>query len=425
MIPWLLGSFAVMMILGVPIGFCLGISAIGGIVFFNQGSLVTMCQRVFEGMNSWALLAIPLYTFAGYTMSKGGISKRLMDFCYSIVGHIYGGLAHVNVLSSMIFAGISGSAVADTAGVSGMFMPEMVRKGYSEQLTVAVTAISSTIGIIIPPSIPMVVIAGICNISTGKMFLGGIMPGILCGFMQMLLCYIFAKKEHVDKEPGKFTWGPVWQTFKSSLPALIMPIIIIGSITTGIVSPTEAGALAVLYGIIVGRFVYHAFSWEDMKFAFVETVRVSARIFTVIGCAKLFTILLTTAGFDKWLTSRMLSISTNPTVILLLILLLFFIVTMFMESIATLTLFMPIIFPIAMSVGIDPIVLGVLVTVVIGVGLVTPPVGMCIYVACDLRHITVGSTVKYLVPFILGTFTVIGILVAFPQLITAPGSIIH
>lgn len=425
MIIWLIGCFAVLMILGVPIGISLGLSAMGGIIFFDQGSLVTVCQRMFEGMNSWALLAIPLYTFAGYTMSKGGISEKLMEFCYSIVGHIYGGLAHVNVLSSMIFAGISGSAVADTAGVSGMFMPTMIKKGYSEQLTVSVTAISSTIGIIIPPSIPMVVIAGICNISTGKLFLGGILPGILCGLMQMLLCYIFAKKENVDKEPGHFTWKPVWESFKASLPALIMPVLIIGSITSGIVSPTEAGALAVLYGLLVGKFVYHAITWEDLKFAFKETVRVSARIFTVIGAAKLFTIMLTTAGFDKWLTDRMLGFSTNPTVILIMILLLFFIVTMFMESIATLTLFMPIIFPIAMAVGIDPIVLGVLVTVVIGIGLVTPPVGMCIYVACDLRHITVGSTMKYLIPFILGSTAVVALLIGCQGLITVPGSLLH
>lgn len=424
MIVWLLGSFAVMMLLGVPIGISLGLAAMGGIVFFDQGSLVTVCQRMFEGMNSWALLAIPLYTFAGYTMSKGGISDRLMEFCYSIVGHIYGGLAHVNVLSSMIFAGISGSAVADTAGVSGMFMPTMIKRGYSEQLTVSVTAISSTIGIIIPPSIPMVVIAGICNISTGKMFLGGILPGVLCGLAQMILCYIFAKKEKVDKEPGHFELKPVWVSFKASLPALIMPILIVGSITSGVVSPTEAGALAVLYGLLVGKFVYHAITLEDLKFAFKETVRVSARIFTVIGAAKLFTIMLTTAGFDKWMTDRMLGISENPVIILIMILLLFFIVTMFMESIATLTLFMPIVFPIAMAVGIDPIVLGVLVTVVIGIGLVTPPVGMCIYVACDLRHITVGSTMKYLMPFILGSIAVVALLIMCPILITGPGSLI-
>lgn len=421
MITWLLAAFAVLMFLGVPIGLSLGLAAIGGIII-DGTSLVTITQRMFEGMNSWALLAVPLYTFAGYTMSKGGISDRLMDFCYSLVGHIYGGLAHVNVLASMIFAGISGSAVADTAGVSGMFTPKMVKQGYSKEFTVSVTAVSSTIGIIIPPSIPMVVIAGICSISTGKMFLGGIIPGILIGISQMVLSYFFAKKEGVKPEEGRFRLSEVWRTFKGSWPALLMPLVIIGTITTGIVSPTEAGAIAVLYGLICGGLVYRELKWEDIKFALTETVRVSARIFVVIGGAKLYTIMLTTAGFDKWLTGAMLGVSTDPTVILIMILLLFFIVTMFMESIAALTLFMPIIFPIAMSVGIDPIVLGVLVTVVIGIGLVTPPVGMCLYVAADLMKIKVSATFKYLIPYIIGTFVCIAICILFPQLITYAGS---
>ena len=421
MITWLLAAFAVLMFLGVPIGISLGLAAIGGIII-DGTSLVTITQRMFEGMNSWALLAVPLYTFAGYTMSKGGISDRLMDFCYSLVGHIYGGLAHVNVLASMIFAGISGSAVADTAGVSGMFMPKMVKQGYSKEFTVSVTAVSSTIGIIIPPSIPMVVIAGICSISTGTLFLGGIIPGILIGISQMVLSYFFAKKEGVNPEEGRFRLSEVWRTFKGSWPALLMPLIIIGTITTGIVSPTEAGAIAVLYGLICGGLVYRELKWEDIKFALTETVRVSARIFVVIGGAKLYTIMLTTAGFDKWLTGAMLGVSTDPAVILIMILLLFFIVTMFMESIAALTLFIPIIFPIAMSVGIDPIVLGVLVTVVIGVGLVTPPVGMCLYVAADLMKIKVSATFKYLIPYIIGTFVCIAICIIFPQLITFAGS---
>ena len=375
MIAWLLISFFVLLFLGVPIAMSLGLSAMGGILFLGGGSTVTIAQRMFEGMNSFALLAIPLYTFAGFTMSKGGISKRLMDFCYSIVGHIYGGLAHVNVLSSMIFAGISGSAVADTAGVSGMFMPEMIRKGYSKNFTVAVTAISSTIGIIIPPSIPMVVIAGICGISTGKLFLGGIIPGILCGLAQMIVSYFLAKKEGVPKEPGHFTIGPVLHGLWESWPALLMPIIIVGTITMGIVSPTEAGVIAVVYGLFAGGIIYRELKWEDIKFAFAETVRTSGRIF---------------------------------------------IVTMFMESIATLTLFMPILYPIALGVGIDPIVLSVLITVVIGIGLVTPPVGMCIYVACDLMDTTVGEVFPTLVPFIAATFVCIALMVAFPQLILLP-----
>ena len=424
MIAWLLGSFVVLMVLGVPIGISLGLASMGGILFLDGGSIVTVAQRTFEGMNSWALLAVPLYTFAGYTMSKGGVSQNLMDFCYSIVGHIYGGLAHVNVFASMIFAGISGSAVADTAGVSGMFMPQMVKKGYSTELAVAVTGVSSTIGIIIPPSIPMVVIAGICGISTGKMFVGGIIPGILIGLMQMILSYFFAKKEGVEKEPGHFTFGAVGRAFLKSWPALMMPVIIIGTITSGIVSPTEAGAIAVAYGLVVGGLVYRELTFADIKFAFTETVRISGRIFVVIGAAKLFTVMLTTAGFDRWLTGIMLGVSSDPTVILIMILLLFFVVTMFMESIAALTLFMPIVYPIAMTAGVDPTVLGVLVTVVIGIGLVTPPVGMCIYVACDLMKIRVGSTMKYVIPYILGTFVVIAILIAFPQLITALGTFV-
>ncbi|HIY17576.1 MAG TPA: TRAP transporter large permease [Candidatus Intestinimonas stercorigallinarum] len=424
MIAWLLGSFVVLMVLGVPIGISLGLASMGGILLLDGGNIVTVAQRTFEGMNSWALLAVPLYTFAGYTMSKGGVSKNLMDFCYSIVGHIYGGLAHVNVFASMIFAGISGSAVADTAGVSGMFMPQMVKKGYSTELSVAVTGVSSTIGIIIPPSIPMVVIAGICGISTGKMFVGGIIPGILIGLMQMILSYFFAKKEGVEKEPGHFTFGAVGRAFLKSWPALMMPVIIIGTITSGIVSPTEAGAIAVAYGLVVGGLVYRELTFADIKFAFTETVRISGRIFVVIGAAKLFTVMLTTAGFDRWLTGIMLGVSSDPTVILIMILLLFFVVTMFMESIAALTLFMPIVYPIAMTAGVDPTVLGVLVTVVIGIGLVTPPVGMCIYVACDLMKIRVGSTMKYVIPYILGTFVVIAILIAFPQLITALGTFV-
>jgi TRAP-type C4-dicarboxylate transport system, large permease component len=203
-----------------------------------------------------------------------------------------------------------------------------------------------------------------------------------------------------------------------------MPFIIVGSIISGIVSPTEAGAIAVVYGLIAGGLVYRELKWEDIKFAFCETVKTSGRIFIVIGAARLFTVLLTTAGFDKWVAATMLGFTTNPTMILLIILFIFFIVTMFMESIATLTLFMPIIFPIALQVGIDPIVLGVLITVVIGIGLVTPPVGMCLYVACDLMKIRVKRVMPSLIPYILVTFVVIAILIAVPQLITWPGAFV-
>ncbi|AKL96507.1 TRAP transporter, DctM subunit [Clostridium aceticum] len=424
MIAFLLISFFFLLIIGVPIAMSLGLASMGGILLLNGGSMVSVGQRMFEGMNSFALLAIPLYTFAGFTMSKGGISKRLMDFSYALVGRFTGGLAHVNVLSSMIFAGISGSAVADTAGVSGMVMPEMVKKGYSKKFTVAVTAISSTIGIVIPPSIPMVVIAGILGLSTGKLFLGGIIPGIMLGIGQIIVSYHLAKREGIQREREPFDIGFILKSAYKSLPALLMPFIIVGTIVSGIVSPTEAGVIAVVYGLIVGGIVYKELKWRDICYAFTETVKTSGRIFIVIGAAKLYTIMLTTAGFDRWVSSTMLGLSTNPTVILIMILLIFFIVTMFMESIATLTLFMPVIYPVALSVGIDPIHLSVLITIMIGVGLATPPVGMCIYVACDLMNMRVGQVMKTLIPYLLVTFIIMGILIVFPQLILWPASLI-
>lgn len=424
MIPFLIITFFALLILGAPIAIALGLAAMGNIIFLGHGSMVTVGQRVFEGMNSFALLAIPLYTFAGFTMSKGGISNRLMNFCYSLVGRFTGGLAHVNVLSSMVFAGISGSAVADTAGVSGMIMPEMRKKGYSKAMTVSVTAISSTIGIVIPPSIPMVVIAGILGISTGKLFLGGIIPGILLGVAQMVVAYFMAKKEGVPREEGKFDLIEVLKSTWKSLPALLMPIIIVGTIVSGIVSPTEAGVIAVVYGLVAGGLIYKELKWEDIKNGLFETARTSGKIFIIIGAAKLFTIMLTTAGFDKWVAKTMLGITKNPTIILLLILLIFFVVTMFMESIATLTLFMPVIFPIAVAVGIDPTLLSVLITVVIGIGLVTPPVGMCLYVACDLMEVRPGQVIKTLFPYLCATLAVIILLVLFPGLILWPASLI-
>ncbi len=424
MIAFLLIAFAVLLIIGSPIAAALGLSSALGMVFLGGTNLVAIGQRMFEGMNSFALLAIPLYTFAALIMGSGGISKRLIDFCYACVGHIYGGLAHVNVLASMIFAGISGSAAADTAGLSAMIMREMVAKKYSKPFSVAVTAISSTIGIIIPPSIPMVVIAGILGLSTGKMFLGGIIPGIILGIGQMVVSYFIAKKEGVAREDRKLDWKLIFRTFKSSIFALLMPFVIIGSILSGFVSPTEAAVIAVVYGLVVGLFIYRELKWKDIVEALKETVRTSAKIFILIGAAALFTKLLTTAGFHIIVKDFLLSISTDPTVILIIILGIILVVTTFMESIATLTLLMPVLYPVAQAVGIDPNVFSVLVVVCIGVGLVTPPVGMCLYVAADLMGVKIGAATKALLPFIGVTILCILLFMLFPQVITWPASLI-
>ena len=424
MIKFLLISFFVILALGAPIAVALGLSSILGIIFVGGSNMVTVGQRVFEGMNSFALLAVPLFTFAGLVMGKGGIAKRIINFCYSIVGHITGGLAHVNVLVSMVFGGISGAAVADTAGVSGLLMPQMMEKKYSKEFTVAVTAISSTIGIVIPPSIPMVVISGILGISTGKLFLGGIIPGILMGISQMIVSYFIAKKEGVPKEEGHIQFKNIIKTFKESFWALLMPFVIIGSIMSGVVSPTEAGVIAVIYGLIVGGIVYKELNWDDVKGAMRDTAKTSGKIFIIVGTAALFTKLLTTAGFHIFVKDLLLSISTNPTVILLITLLIILLVATFMEVNATITLLMPVLYPVIQAVGIDPTLFCVLVVICCGVGLVTPPVGMCLYVACDLAKLDMGSATKALLPFILATIICIIILIIFPGLILWPASLI-
>jgi tripartite ATP-independent transporter DctM subunit len=420
MITFLLVAFALLLVIGAPIAVALGLSSMLGIHFVSGGSLVTAGQRVFEGMNSFALLAVPLYTFAGLLMGKGGIARRIIDFCYSVVGHIYGGLAHVNVLASMVFAGISGSAAADTAGVSGMMMPQMIEKKYSREFTVAVTAISSTIGIIIPPSIPMVVIAGILNVSTGKLFLGGIIPGIMLGIAQMIVSYFVAKKENVPREQSKFELKSLWKAFRHSFFALLMPFIIIGSIISGFVSPTEAGVIAVLYGLLVSSLIYRELSWKDIKTGLIETGRTCGKIFILIGAGALFSKLLTSAGFHIAVQNLLLSITTDPTLMLILNLLIILIVTCFMDSIATLTMLMPVLYPVIESVGVDPILFCVLVVVCIGVGLVTPPVGVCLYIACDLMKLKIIPAARALAPFLVVTLICIGLMIVFPQIILWP-----
>ncbi|MDR0582777.1 MAG: TRAP transporter large permease [Treponema sp.] len=416
--------FLIVLAFGAPIAVSFGLSAVFGISVFKLSNLITMGQRFFEGTNSFALLAVPLFTFAGFLMSGGGIGRRLISFAYSLVGHIVGGIAHVNVVTSMIFAGISGSSAADAAFESALLMPEMIKKKYSREFTVAVTAISSTIGIIIPPSIPMVIIAGILGISTGKLFVGGIIPGILCGFAQMVVSYFQAKKDGVPKEEGGFEFKNVWKAFKESFLALLMPPLIVVSIMSGVVSPTEVALVTVIYALIVGKLVYHELDWGSFKTALISTVKTSSKIFLIIGVASVFGKLLTVGGFDKLVASTLLSLTDSPTVILLIILGILFIMGMFMETISIIVLFMPIIYPVALQVGIDPIHLSVLAVIVLGIGLVTPPEGMCLFICCDFLKVRIWDAMIALIPFIIVMLLVVGILILFPQLVLWPASFV-
>jgi tripartite ATP-independent transporter DctM subunit len=289
---------------------------------------------------------------------------------------------------------------------------------------VAVTAISSTIGIIIPPSVPMVIIGGTLGISTGKLFMGGILPGILCGLAMMAVCYFHSKKHGIPKEEGGFELKKVWTAFKESFFALLLLPLILLAIISGAVSPTEVALVSVLYTLIMGKFVYKELNWKSLKAALIGTVKTSAKIFFIIGVAQVFGKLLTLSGFDRIMASALLSISTSPTVILLIILGMFFIGGMFMETISLIVMLMPIFYSVALQVGIDPIHMSVLTVVILGVGLVTPPYGLCLFICCNAQKLRIWDAIPSILPFIIAVLLVIGLLVAVPWFILAPASLV-
>jgi len=418
MIPILLISFFIFLALGFPIAVSLGLSSLVGLCWQPMNPMIVV-QRMFVAVDSFPLMAVPLYMLAGFLMSSGGISRRLVAFSNALVGHITGGLAHVNILASMFFAGISGSAVADTAGIGNILIPSMVKQNYERSYSTAVTAISSTIGIVIPPSIPMVIIGAMLSVSVGKLFLGGILPGLIIGFCLMFTAYLIARRKGFGKTHQRLSLKVVGQTFFKAFWSLLMPVIIVGGIVGGVVTPTEAGAIAVTYALVVGIFIYRELTMPAIYECLWRTGFQTAKVFFVIATAGLYTWLLTANGFPILVGNFLLSITEDPLIMMALIVVILLIVTTFMESLATLILLLPILFPVAQQVGIDPIYFGVMVVISIGIGLVTPPVGLCLYVAADIAGVSIPRASKALIPFILTIMFFLGLLLFTPGLITA------
>ena len=418
MIPILLISFFIFLALGFPIAVSLGLSSLVGLCWQPMNPIIVV-QRMFVAIDSFPLMAVPLYMLAGFLMSSGGISRRLVDFSNALVGHITGGLAHVNILASMFFAGISGSAVADTAGIGNILIPSMIKQNYERPYSTAVTAISSTIGIVIPPSIPMVIIGAMLSVSVGKLFLGGILPGLIIGFCLMFTAYLIARRKGFAKTHRKLSLKVVGQTFLKAFWSLLMPLLVVGGIVGGVVTPTEAGAIAVTYALLVGVFIYRELKLRDIYECLWRTGFQTAKVFFVIATAGLYTWLLTANGFPRLVGNFLLSLTDDPVIMMALIVAILLVVTTFMESLATLILLLPILFPVAQQVGIDPIYFGVMVVISIGIGLVTPPVGLCLYVAADIAEVSIPKASKALIPYIVTVMLFLVILLFLPGVITA------
>lgn len=415
MVAVLFITFIVCLGLGVPVAFSLGLSSL---VYFigNDMSLYMFAQRFFAGLNSFTLLCIPGFVFAGSLMNQGGITERLIGFCNKIVGHITGGLAIANVVASMLFAGISGTALADTVSVGGVLIPSMKKEGYDADFSCAVTAASSCIGPIIPPSVPMIMAATMTGLSVSKMFVAGMVPGILMGLGMIFVSWYISKKRHYPKAERRSTLKEVLVSAKESFFAILMTLIILSGICFGFVTPTEASILAVVYGIFVGFFIYKELTIPRLIESMKSTVTSSAGIMVLVGMANVFAYILTKEQIPQMVADAMLSLTSNKYIILILINLLLVFVGMFMETIAAILILFPVLLNLVLMVGVDPIQFGVMVVLNLVLGLCTPPVGVCLFAATNIGETKLTGVVKELIPYLISNFIVLGLVTFIPFL---------
>lgn len=417
-------SFLILMSLGVPVAYSLGISS--ALYFLGTGMpLNTMVSRFFAGLDSFTLLCIPGFVLAGNLMSTGGISKHIINFCNKLVGHIRGGLALVNVLDSMIFAGVSGTAAADVASLGTIMIPAMVDEGYDADFSVGITAASSCIGPIIPPSVPMIIAGTLTGISVSKMFLGGILPGLLMGLGQTLVVQYISKKRNYPKSARRATLREVLSSGKNAFWALLMTVVILGTILTGIVTPTEASVIAVFYALFVGFFIYRELTLKKLVKVLVDSIVSAAGIMALVGFASIFAYILTKEQIPTMIANGLLAITTNKFLLLLLINLLLLFVGMFMETIAALLILFPVLLTVAVSVGVDPIQFGVICVLNLVIGLTTPPVGVCLFISSSIAKISLSRATRGVMPFMAVNLLVLAAVTFFPPLTTWLVSLIY
>lgn len=407
--------FILFIAMGVPISFGLGVVSFTGIASLPAIPNTVVFTKMFNGLNSFTLLAVPLFILAANLMNEGEITEKLIDCCNALVGHFRGGLAYSNVLVSMIFAGISGSSQADTAGVGKIFIPSMEKQGYDKGTSVGVTAASSTLGSIIPPSITMVVYAGIANVSTGALFMSGLVPGVLLGLAMMLVVKLYSKKKNFpksDRVPVKAALRLVYQ----SLPALFTPIILIGGIVSGLFTPTESAAFASIYALIVGMFFYRTIKIKNLPRILIETMKMSSLSLFALATANALGELLSYYQLNVIVQQFFTNMSGGRLVFLLVVVLFFMFVGTFMDAVPAMILFVPIILPSATALGISPIILGLIIVVTLALGLVTPPYGLCLLIASSISGITIEDAFKGTMPYFLSSIVVLMLLVLLPDL---------
>ena len=411
-----MGLFLVLMICGVPIGFSLSIAALVTTMITGQFEPAAIIHRMIGNASSYTLLAIPFFILAAKLMNSGGITRRLFRACSAWVGWIPGGLGHANVVASVVFSGMSGSAVADAGGLGQIEVDAMIKEGFDPDFAAAVTAESATIGPIIPPSIPMVVYGMMTEVPVGKLFVGGLVPGLLLALISCIFIFFFAKKRNYPCEP--FNAKEALIATKEALLSLLTPIIIIGGIWTGIFSPTEAACVAVVYSFILAVIVYHDISLKQMYDNLRQTVADGAGILNIICGAAAFSWLVTMMGMTDALSHALTSLTDNKYVMLLILNIAFLIIGMFMEALAVMTITVPFLIPLMASFGIDPVHLGVVLVLNLMIGLCTPPVGTSLFICAKTANITIEEMYKAILPFLIPLILVLLLITYIPGIVT-------
>ena len=415
MLALFLPVFLLFLMIGLPVFF--GLLAAPGILLWLNGQprdLALLYRNVYNGMDSFPLMAIPFFMLAGFLMNRGGITTRLVEFSQAIMGHFRGGLAHVNILSSMLFAGLSGSAVADTSAIGSMLIPAMVKNGYTRKFSAAITAASSVIGPIIPPSGIMIIYSYVMGESVAALFLAGIVPGILVGLGLMFMTWVMAQRYDFPVATKRFTWSERGNASLKAFFPLLTPVIILGGILGGIFTPTEASAVAVAYSLIISLFILKSMGIRDLPKVLTEAAMTSSVVLLLVGAAMAFKTVVSLSHAPEILAEWILTLSENPLILLFLINLLLFLVGMFLDAGPAIIILAPILGPIFINLGVHPVHFAIIMSVNLTVGLATPPMGLVLFVASSVSGERIESISKAILPFLAVEVVVIFMITYIP-----------
>ncbi|MDA9946452.1 TRAP transporter large permease [Candidatus Marinimicrobia bacterium] len=414
----LLFSLFAFLAIGVPIAFSLGLSTTLYFIIFNKDLLQVVPQMLFAGMDSYTLIALPLFILMGQLMNESKITSRLIDYCLIFIGNIRGGLGIVNVISSMLFGGISGSSVSDTASIGSILIPEMKKRGYPEEYAAGLTVASSTMGMIIPPSIPMVLYAVTAQESVGRLFLGGVFPGIMVGVFQLLITIVISNKNSFPRENKIVSFDTILKMTAKNSYILFMPFFVVGSVILGIATPTESAALGVFYALIIGLFLIKSLNLKRIVKALKSAVLTSAKIMIIIAFSKIFIWVLAFERVPDELSETISSLGLNSTSMLLLFVFIILISGTFIDVSPAILLFTPVFLPSIIQLGVSPILFGVVLVIGLAVGACTPPVGNCLNVCAIITGLSIGKIFKGAAPFLIANVVTLIIIVLFPKIVT-------